>query len=344
MNEGKDNVQPAISDEQVELSRKRVLSTMAFMAICLIIVIGAMYVAYRRTRNHAKTAFQKISIASLQAPGNTLHPVIYKDGSFVAFVNEENEQQSLWVKKVFEPIATQIVPPASVSYVGVTFSIDGKFVFYVAKSKGERENKLYRIPSAGGKPEELLTGVDSPISFSPNGQYFAFVRNHPVQSETSLIIKKLDGAEEMKLIARKQPEALSLLGPAWSPDGRIIACAVVTSDSEATMMRVLAVNPDDSSAQPIGDQKWADVKQLAWLDDGSGLIVSARQPNQDVADDVHQLYLLAYPKGEIRRVTNDRFNYECVSVTADSGVLASLKSEPGKSIKEVVLINSVNAE
>lgn len=344
MNDWKENIQPVITDDQVRLSRKRVVSTMAFLAICLAIVVGAMFVAYRRTNNHAKTAFQKISIASLMNSGKALLPVISGNGAFVAFVSEESEQQSLWIKKVGEPGATQMVSQAPVSYVGVTFSIDGKSIFYVARSNGEQESKLYRIPSVGGTPEELLTGVDSPISFSPNGQYFVFVRSHTGQGETSLIIKKLDGAEEMKLIARKHPEALSLLGPAWSPDGRVIACAASASGSDGALMQALAVNPDDGSAQPMGTQKWVSIKQLTWLGDGSGLIVSAREQNTALMDDVHQLYLTTFPKGELRRVTNDAFNYECVSVTVDSGVLASLKSEPGKSINEVVLINSVKAE
>ncbi len=344
MNDGKEHVQPVISDEQVELSRKRVISTMAFLAVCLAIVVGAMFVAYRRTNNHAKTEFKQVSIAGLTTSGKALLPAISKDGKQVVYVEQDGKLQSLWVRQLGAPAAVRILAPEEVAFVGVTFSIDGKFIFYVARPNVEQASKLYRIPSLGGASEEVMTGLDSPISLSPNGQYFAFVRSNPSQGETSLIIKKLDGAEEMKLIARKQPEALSLLGPAWSPDGRFIACAVAATSSGGALMQVLAVNPDDSSAQPIENQKWASVKQLAWLGDGSGVVISARQQNTDNATELHQLYLITFPKSELRRVTNDSFNYECVSVTADSDIMVSLKSEPGKSVNEVVLINSVKAD
>ncbi len=35
---------------------------------------------------------------------------------------------------------------------------------------------LYQVPSLGGTPRRILADVDSPISFSPDGKRFSFVR------------------------------------------------------------------------------------------------------------------------------------------------------------------------
>src|SRR5262249_9161661 len=162
-----------------------------------------------------------------------------------------------------------------VRFVGVTFSLDDNHIYYVARPASERANKLYQVPLLGGAPREIMTNVDSPITFSPNGQYFAFVRNFPAQREHALIIARRDGSEEHKLAKRTRPEELSPLGPSWSPDGRLIACATEGIEQGDFFMRILAFRVEDGSSEPIGSQKWSYIGQVAWLSDGGGVIFSA---------------------------------------------------------------------
>ncbi|MFN0248757.1 MAG: TolB family protein, partial [Kofleriaceae bacterium] len=117
--------------------------------------------------------------------------------------------------------------------------------------------------------------MDSPITFSPNGEYFAFVRNYPPQREASLIVAKLDGSEDRKQLTKKRPDSLSFQGPSWSPDGRTIAVAAGSVTPGESIAQVLAVNVEDGAARPIGDQTWSSIGQVAWLGDGSGVIFSA---------------------------------------------------------------------
>src|SRR5262249_33437107 len=133
---------------------------------------------------------------------------------------------------------------------------------------------------------------------------------------------RLDGSEERKLVTLKRPELLSLMGPSWSPDGRMIACAAGVTEQGETSMHVLAVRVEDGSAQPIGSQTWTVIGQAAWLSASSGVVFSAWQRTWGVYGD--QLWLLTYPKGEARRVTNDMTSYIGVSVTLDSASPATL--------------------
>ncbi len=334
----KDNgnvVHPAAAEiPTVTLSRKRLLATFGLLAVSLAIVALAGYIAYRRSNNQGKTAFRQISPAKLTTSGKALEPAISRSGKYAAFIAEEiagsDDLQSLWVRQIAADSSNQIVQPAEIIFAGVTFSPDDNFVYYVARPRGGVMSKLFQVPLLGGTPREVMSDVDSPVSFSPNGQYFAFVRNYPQQRETSLIVAKLDGSEERKLLTRKRPESISLSGPAWSPDGRTIACAVSNLLPNDSVAQVLAVNVEDSSASPIGEQTWSNIGQVAWLGDGSGVVFSAWRRTSAVYGD--QIYLLTYPKGEMRRVTNDMTSYEGVGVTSDSGLLVSRRSDKVSSI------------
>ncbi|MEK7833855.1 MAG: DPP IV N-terminal domain-containing protein [Acidobacteriota bacterium] len=334
------NGEAAVQSAEIEprtFSRKRLLATIGLLAISLAIVAGAIYVAYRRSNNHGKTAFRQIIPAKLTTSGKTLQTTISRDGKYAAYVAESRELQSLWVRQVAADSATQIIAPAEIVFGGMTFSLDDNFIYYIARPQGELLSKLYQVPLLGGTPREVMSDVDSPISFSPNGEYFAFVRNNPAQREVSLMVARLDGSEDRKLLTKKRPDSLSLLGPSWSPDGRTIAVAAGSLTPGESIAQVLAVNVEDSSARPIGAQTWSSIGQVAWLGDGSGVIFSAWRRTSAVYGD--QLYLLTYPKGEVRRVTNDMTSYEGIGISADSGLLVSRRSDRISSIWIVPEVN-----
>ncbi len=64
---------------------------------------------------------------------------------------------------------------------------------------------------------------------------------------------------------------------------------------------------------------------MGWLGDGSGVVVSAWHQESPVFAD--QLWHLTYPKGEVRRVTNDLISYEGVSLAANTDAMVSMRSD-----------------
>jgi Tol biopolymer transport system component/DNA-binding winged helix-turn-helix (wHTH) protein len=309
---------PAVEVTTEKPSLNRSVAVVTLMAFSLVVVVSALVIASRRTGSNdgqARSAFQQATLVKLTASGKALLPAISRDGKFVAYVEEEDGLQSLWVRQAPINSSAQIVAPAEVIFAGVTFSLDGNLIYYVARRKGEGLHKLYQVPLLGGAPREIMADVNSPITFSPSGQYFAFVRNYMPDRETALIVARLDGSEERKLLTRKRPEVLSRTGPSWSPDGRLIACAAGVTGQGESSMHVLAVRVEDGSSEPIGSQTWTIVGQVAWLGDGSGLVFSAWERRWGVYGD--QIWLMTFPKGEARPVTKDMNNYESVSISAN---------------------------
>jgi hypothetical protein len=76
---------------------------------------------------------------------------------------------------------------------------------------------------------------------------------------------------------------------------------------------VVEVQVESGAERPITSEKWPPWEggQVAWLSDGSGLIVIA--PDQSSFS--VQLWHISYPGGEVRKITNDLINYNRLSLT-----------------------------
>jgi Serine/threonine protein kinase len=249
---------------------------------------------------------------------------ISPDGKYVVCAAlDATHQSSLWVRQISTNSLVRIIPPEKGDYLGTTFSPDGELIYFVALwEKNKYEPALYRIPVLGGSPVKVLDRVFGPITFSPDGKQFAFVRDN--QEATALMVANVDGSGQPKSIAeRKQPESFSAFGPSWSPDGKRIACGA-NSAMGAGYSTVVEVPVNGGDPKPIGYEKWADVNRVIWMPDGSGLIMTARPEFSSVGT---QVWFLSYPGGQARRITNDLNGYGGVSLglTGDANTIATIQ-------------------
>ena len=219
----------------------------------------------------------------------------------------------------------QIVPPADeVQYWGLTFSPDGDYVYFV-RTLGGGPWELYRVPTLGGTPKRLLVNIDTAVEFSPDGGRMAFGRVLNL-GESQLVLANADGTGERVVATRKSPFIAfeGVVKIAWSPDGESLAFpsgnAALPGDSK---YEVVALSLKDGTERPLTREKWHFVKQVAWLGDGSGLVMVAR----DRPSATNQAWHLSYPEGSVRRISNDFSDYETVSVTADSATIVTVQSE-----------------
>lgn len=168
---------------------------------------------------------------------------------------------------------------------------------------------LYRLAVAGGSPVKIKDGVDSPISFSPQQDRFAFVRHDKNTLNYSLVISPIDGSNEQILASRQNGDALSIYGPAWSPDGNLIVCPI-RSWTNGFNVSLIGFDLNNGSEKPLSDQRWFAILQIAWLDDMSGVIMSAR----DHATAPDRLWRITYPYGVSQQITPDWADYRGVSL------------------------------
>jgi Tol biopolymer transport system component len=209
--------------------------------------------------------------------------------------------------------------------MGLTFSPDGRYVYYL--EKGQETGTLFRVPKLGGTPEKLLDHVNTPVTFAPGGERFAFVRYDVGKQTTILMTARADGTDEGEVAKRYPPAGFTLggfhsSGPAWSPDGKVIACPILNTSGPLSS-DVIAISLGDGTQRRINSSGWASIERITWLKDGSGLLMNAA----DSAESPYQLWLLSYEGGEARRITNDPNSYDSVSASRDSNTLVTVKSD-----------------
>ena len=179
------------------------------------------------------------------------------------------------------------------------------------------------------RSRKLARGVDSPISFSPDGKQYAFIRSNAPEGEDALMVSDQNGSGEQRLATRKYPEHFSMsTAPAWSPDGSTMACVTQTADSNGFFMKLTELRLSDRTERELVNKRWQEIGQTAWIPDGTALIVTG----QDSSSGFLHLWRVGYPEGDLRRITNDANDYRGVSLPASSDVMLTVQRQTLTSI------------
>ena len=265
--------------------------------------------------------FQRMEITRLTSTGKVSSAAISPDGRYVVHVMSDAGERSLWMRQVATGSIVQIAPPTKGSLPDLTFSPDGNFVYYTKLEKDASVATLYQLPVLGGTPRAVIVDVDSPITFSPDGNEIAFMRRK--DGEKAILVANVDGSGERKVASRKTPAFFTGGRISWSPDGKLIACPAGVFDAGGYYQNVVAVPAGGGPERSLTSQRWLAVLAAAWLADGRGLVLALMERPATNA----QIYYLSYPGGELRRITNDLNHYTGVSATADSSVVVTVQRD-----------------
>ena len=295
----------------IELKRHKVGVALALVVLVVAIAAGGFGIYKWFNRPAPVAHFSDVKLTALTNSGNVIDATISPDGKYIVYALSDRSQQSLYIRQVSAANDKLIVPPAPVGMWGFAFSPDGAELYYTVKQNLDA-GTLYRIPVLGGTPVKVLEKIDSPVSFSPDGRQFVFVRANYTQGETALVIVNIDGSGERVLAVVKQPRRLAplfFLGPSWSPDGKIVASSVATQGGSC---KVIGFSVADGTEKDLSPQTWPFSARVQWLPDMSGLLVVAGD-NPAIA----QIWIMNYPDGTVRRVTNDLIQYRALGLTED---------------------------
>ncbi len=267
---------------------------------------------------------QTLKMVPLTNSGNSVCAAISPDGKSVAHVEKKEGMQQLVLTGLATSGKSVVVPPDNVEYHGVTFSPDSNYLYFTNSNPAKSDaGTLYQVALPGGSPRRIKDWVDSPISFSPSGHNFAFVRADVPAGEYSLIIAGTDGTPERVIAKREKGDRLSLDGPAWSPDGKTIICGAGWWD-KGFHMNLLEFDVANGLEKVVGDQSWFLVYQVAWLEDRSGLLITAREQPMGPS----HLWRIPYPKGQPLRLTSDpTADYRGVSLSGVTNMIVSVQSQ-----------------
>ena len=310
--------QTHVSSAEFIVSQIRRNKTAAFVLLAaLVVAAGGAALLVRRLNSRPAEPFAKMSIGKLTNTGHVSQAAISPDGKYAATIVGGAGQQSLWLRHITTGSDKEIVPAINGGdFAGVNFSPDGDYIYYARWESAA--NVLHRVPVLGGADVTLLREVDGPLSFSPDGRQFTFVRGDPPRGLDIIVVANTDGTGERELVQHKSldlyPGKVSgPVAPAWSPDGSLIAYGLRSNVEGQSVWDVQTARVSDGAQTAVTSRRWKYFAGLAWMPDGAGLVVTAAE----VYGGPRQLWHVSYPSGAARRITNDSNNYRAPSLTRD---------------------------
>ncbi|HEV7681393.1 MAG TPA: protein kinase [Pyrinomonadaceae bacterium] len=303
---------------------------MILAAVLIAAVAGGAVLWWKLRANPAHT-FRKVRLSQLTNTGKANLATISPDGRYVVHVVSDGVLSSLWVRQVATSSNVQIVEPGPTRYIGVTFSHDGDYVYYVAYEKSSPLGVAYQLPVLGGTPRKIIEDVDTPLTFSPDGKQFAWIRNFPQAGETALMIANNDGSSQRKVASQSRPArfvAGPAIGPAWAVNADAVASPVCGPENGIDRCSIALVDVKSGASQAATAQQWSFVQQVAWSPQGTGMVVSA----QEEPGGPSQIWYVNYPGGSVERITNDLNNYNGVSITKAGATIATVQSQVSSSL------------
>jgi serine/threonine protein kinase len=290
--------------------------------IVVLLVAAAAYGIHAYLSRARPVPFQNSSVHKVTETGKARLVAISPDGKYILSVVDDKGQQSLWLRNVPTNSNAQVMPPEPLLYLGVQFSPDGNYLYFVRGEPGQALKFLYRAPVLGGTPQKLVTDVDTNITFSPDGRTLAYVvNNNPELGKFRLVTYSIESGEGKTLVLGTANQFLNY--PAWSPDGKTIVC--VSYGAGNGMSGLVAVDAITGKQNLFSQSVSGFLEKPVWLPDGKGLLVLSW--DKDTNFTRHRIVEVSYPSGTARAVTHDVSDYTDLSLSADGRMMATVLSQ-----------------
>lgn len=297
----------------------------AWMLVPLVflgLAAGVYWKYFYGQQNIQAEDFRSVKLDILTAHGLTKAAAISPDGKYIAYAKDVDGKESIWLRQTASVGDTEIVPAGKAKYDFLKFSPDGNFLYFVGTESVDQPTSLYRITTLGRNQVSVVSNVDSQITFSPDGKQIAFVRVK--DEDQSIIVADESGKNDRILITRKFPKVYAE-EISWSPDGKLISAPTLTRGAQwAGGIAVIDVQTGVETPIPLKAEKLLRISQVAWVDDGTGLIYLNYSADMGQR---YQLRYASYPGGEVQNVTNDLSSYEDFSLTADGKTMVAVQRE-----------------
>src|ERR1700689_2353279 len=296
-------------------------------AVVMVLFAAAGFGIYSLVFSAPSRPFQSIKITRISGTHNASIGAMSPDGNYLAYVINNEGNESLWLRHLASESNVQIISPEHVQYSALRFSPDGSHIYFshtqLVSGPASQEYDLYRIPVLGGTPQPLVKDIDSNPSFSSDGRRFAFVRaNDPDPGKYHLVIANADGSNEKSIFAGPMANVMS--DSAWSPDGKAIVGTILDQAEDSTSA-LISIDPGTGAQRTISKPPYTFLTHVFWLPDGRTLAVIFSSMETNFSR--QQIGLITYPDGKFHPITADTNDYANFSASAAGSAIAALMGQ-----------------
>jgi Tol biopolymer transport system component/DNA-binding winged helix-turn-helix (wHTH) protein len=305
---------------------KRPFLPAAALLIIGVIVGGLWYAKSRNSGDEAPILLAEFSSEQLSVDGKVQNAAISPDGKNVVYTYTTDNKQSVWLRDLETSTNVQIIPPSENLYFELVISPDGRSLFFARVSRPQPagvQPDIYRISIFGGVPTKIISQAEGSVGVSPDGRLISFRRClHTADEYCSLWIADSDGKNERRLLSRPGP--IRIGDQKISPDGKTIAFAVGQSRNWANEFSVAEVDIETGTEREFTQEKFFDIRRMAWLPDGRGLLLASKK----YPDNNFRIWKVSTETGQATVLTNDAESYVALSLNHDATALVCTKHKP----------------
>jgi serine/threonine protein kinase/WD40 repeat protein len=298
------------------------VAALALMALAAPVIVSLSRAQPRNRSLNAQPLLPQPVMLRMTNSGNITAGAISPDGNYIVHSTKDGESQTMWVRQVATGTNVKVIPPERVYYADIRVSPDGNYVFYsVAQRDEPNVIDLRIVPILGGQSRLVAPNMESNFTVSPDGKKVAFLRFNAFERLWRLETAEVETGQEETLIKRPYPGLIGSL--AWNPDGREITF-VGAREGDGPKLKPGLFNIDIATRRitSVPSPDWPGMGSLAWLPDGSGLLIAASDRQQP-----RQIWFLPKGSKDARKITSDISRFGSLSVTADSRSIAAHRSD-----------------
>jgi DNA-binding winged helix-turn-helix (wHTH) protein/Tol biopolymer transport system component len=278
------------SEEKQPTDRRWRLSPFLVAGLCVLTVgiLAAISLvrppAGRREVPQHRVAEQRITSNAPEAPVE--RAVVSPDGKLVAYA----DPTGLYLRVIASGETRRWDVPKDFIALPRSWFPDGTHLL-AARFDGPTPS-LWKLSLFGAAPRKLIDNA-GPASVSPDGTRIAFTHDPPTRTGNELWVMGADGSNPRKIAEASPPEgpthsSSTIASPAWSPNGRRIACIEHHWFAEfaplTNLSSVWTRDADGADLQVIlrdASLGWA----LTWAPDGRILFASRANTTAERADE-----------------------------------------------------------
>ena len=325
---GSDGDEDPGADASAELARKqrpRPLLIPLIAAAALILLAAGIWLAMKVTGDRSAPILSKpFSVEQLSASGSSSYAAISPDGKYVAYAEGSGGRESIWLRNLDSSENIQIVPPSDDEYFGLTFSSDGRNLFFVRKPGDVHAlPALYRVETVGGIPVKLVNNVTERISIAPDDKQIAFVRCQFRKADfCAAFLADIDGQNERRLFTSEN--GVQIWDVRLSPDGNRLAASKGRYSNEQNDAAVFEFDLVTGVEKEMFSQRFYEIEGIEWLPDGKGLLFTAA----DFRDGKSSIWAVDRTTGELRTVSKDAASYTKLALDRAGEKLVAVQQMP----------------